>query len=163
MLTVPCRKSHDELVDALKSQCSEAEADLKTELLRRCVCDHCMSGDEDDGESQTGDNEEDLEEGVDGEYEPRQTLEEGHLANNLAAEEEVELLCSLQSAKRPARALLEMRREILRHSSPLERLVDVSSPPAAAEQHGRCADILGKRSSRPATNALKSTNADSVA
>lgn len=95
MLSVARGEGHDKLIDALEEQCGEAKPYLHPQLVHCCKGNHRVARNEDDGERHDGNDEKDFEKGIDGKDESREPLEEGHVSNQLAEEEEIELLRSL--------------------------------------------------------------------
>ena len=81
----------------------------------------------------------------------------------IAVEVEVHVHGILDSADGPTRPLLQMAREVLRHRSELERLVDVGRGPSLSDEEIRRGDIFGYAADGNAADIVEGRTAADIA
>lgn len=155
-------KEVDVFLETHQEERDESEANLPAELVVVRVCDQSTTRDQNDGDGENRDDEENLEESIDGEDETRETLVESHISADIAVETETLLEGRLKRTEGPASTLLQVTSVRIRDSAELKTLVNVSSAETSTKKLGTGESVLSKSTGRPATDEFKSRTTNDV-
>ena len=155
-------KEVDVFLEAHQEEGDESKADLPAELVVVRVSDQSTARDQDDRDGENRDDEENLEESVDGEDETRETLVESHVSANITVETETLLEGRLKRTEGPASTLLQVTSVGIGNSTELKTLVNVSSAETSTEKLGTGESVLSQSTGRPATDEFQSRTTDNV-
>jgi len=160
--SVTRRKEVDVFLEAHQEERDESETNLPAKLVVVRVCDQSTTRNQDDGNGENRDDEENLEESIDGENETRKTLVESHVSADITVKTEALLESGLERTESPASTLLQMAGVRIRDGTELKTLVDVSSLETSAEELRTSESVLSESTGRPATNGFESRTTNHV-
>lgn len=161
--TVTGWHGEEEFADTVADVGGETGADQPAELLISGESDKWLTHGENDGDGEHGGREQDRVQVERTVEETGEALSNAHLTNILAPKTELELDVGIDGTNSPTSTLLQMATEILRHSTKLQSLMDISRLPALSEKLGRSSDILSQGTEREVSNLLKGVTTGDVA
>jgi hypothetical protein len=157
------RNVEDELHNAPGDDGGEGRANEPAELVVAREDNQGPAEDENDGERKEGDSKEKRVETEDADKERADARAGRHVLDRIAEEVEVHAQGILDSADGPPRPLLQMAREVLRHRSELERLVDIGRGPSLSDEEIRRGDIFGDAADGNAADIVEGRTAADIA